>query len=698
MPRLPAAIIALLVFSVPSRGQNTGAQWTLLGPSFVSAASPTSGRVTALAVDPRNANVIYAGGAEGGIWKTTDGGAHWTPLTDQQPSLATGSIALDPSNPDIVYVGTGEATGYSDGYSGAGVLKSTDGGATWTQLGASVFAGPFNVGDSGYEGGEGGAAIGSIAVNPSNGQILLASAYMLGSPNPAGIYRSTDGGNSWSNVFNSTNVAHPKGVFFDPTNGNIVYASINYDGLYKSTDAGVTWSHSDAAGMNPLPSGQLAVALAPSNTSTLYANLETSTSDYIYQSTDGGVNWTKLAASPEYPSVIAVLPTNPQIVFVGGYALYHSLNGGTTWTGISGTVHPDQQAIAFSSDGTTLFEGSDGGVWSTTNVSSSNVNWTNLNTNLALAQFYPGFSVHPTDASVAFGGTQDTGTLKYSGTSSWTYTNTNCGDGGMTAIDFAVPTTVYSSCAGINLWKSTSSGGPTTWSSAESGINFTDPHAFIPPFVMDPSNHLTLYFGTNRIYQTTNGASNWTVISSTLSTGNAFQVITVAPSDSNTVYASDGNSLQVTTNAGAGTGAVWTGRTGSWIGTITQIAVDPANSQTVYVTFSGYTGFSSDGHVYRTTNGGMSWTDISSNLPNVPANDIVVDPDSSNTLYLATAIGVFITTNGGESWSPFGYGLPRVVVMSLKLQSSTKTLWAATHGRSAWILQLKKRRSQVTSQ
>lgn len=205
-------------------------QWTLIGPQPTRtpfAFNPVSGRVTALAVDPTNPNVVYLGAAEGGVWKTTDGGTTWTPLTDKQPSLAVGSIAIDPSNHNTIYVGTGEEDFAPDlprggnEYYGAGVLKSTDGGSTWTQL-AGPFVGPFYS----LSPQDGGAFIGSIAVSPSNPQELLAAVRINngGSSQYSGIYMSLNGGSSWTEVETST-LGPPTQVFFDPTNPSVAYAS-----------------------------------------------------------------------------------------------------------------------------------------------------------------------------------------------------------------------------------------------------------------------------------------------------------------------------------------------------------------------------------------------------------------------------------------------------------------------------------------
>jgi photosystem II stability/assembly factor-like uncharacterized protein len=218
------------------------------------------------------------------------------------------------------------------------------------------------------------------------------------------------------------------------------------------------------------------------------------------------------------------------------------------------------------------------------------------------------------------------------------------------------------------------------------GIVTTDRFGWVAPLVMDPSNSQTLYVGSDRVYQTTNGAISWDPISPDLTFGfNAISTIAVAPGAPNVVYVGtyDGN-VQVTTNATLGSGATWTQRiAGLPTRSITRVAIDPSSPSTAYLTVSGF----GTGHVFKTINSGANWTDISGNLPNAPANDLVVDP-VKKTLYVATDVGVFQTKNAGRTWSTLVRGLPRVVVQSLQLQQTTRTLRAVTHGRSAWDLNL----------
>ena len=402
---------------------------------------------------------------------------------------------------------------------------------------------------------------------------------------------------------------------------------------------------------------------------------------------------------------VVVSPVDANVVYAGGVYDYTrnrpasvvgSNDGGNTWTlvgsstgGGNGKVHTDVHAFAFAADGSMLYVGSDGGVWSTPDAATpTKLNWTGLNTTIATAQFYPGFAVNANKVRDALGGTQDNGSILYAGHLMWS--NVTCGDGGFSAIDATTkPSTYYAACTySQGIVKSTTGGGPNSWLSADSGINFRDPGLFIPPMMMDPSNPQTLYYGTNRVYRTTNGASSWVAISPQPLPSRGGVVSTIAPSasDPKTIYegASDGT-VAVTTNGGTDWTDLSPGLPGRYV---SHVAVDPNQSTIAYVTYSGFSGFNGDkqGHVFRTSDGGMHWTDVSGNLPNIPVDDLVVDPVSTSTLYAATDVGVFITTDTGKSWAALGAGLPNVAVLSLVLQQNSRTLAAATHGRSVWYL------------
>jgi photosystem II stability/assembly factor-like uncharacterized protein len=678
----------------------SGAQstaWTMIGPQPEKNGwwGPNSGRVAAVAVDPTNTNIVYAGAAQGGVWKTTDGGVTWTPLTDTQASLAIGSLAIDPQNHLTIYAGTGEENNSGDSYYGVGILKSTDGGVTWTQI-----PGPFAGGPAG------GARIGGLAVHPTNSQVVLAASGCC-APTTSGVYRSTDSGNTWTQVLN-VNGSQAYNVVFDPTNGNIAFASVDNNGVYESTNGGSTWTAANGSGSSTLPTGgstgRVALAMDPNVTTTLYAGITNNGNGGIlgtYKTTDGGSTWNKLTNAPNYcgglcwyANVIAVMPGNSNVIYAGGDGgtpVTNSLDGGNTWTNLNNLgIHPDLHALAFTPDGQKLYIGNDGGMYSTTNPASSMPTIKNLNNRLATLQFYSGPSINPNNANAGFGGTQDNLTNEYIGDLAWQ--EVDCGDGGNTVIDFTNTNNVYVNCIGMSLDKSTDGGA--SFHRAMNGIETSDRVNWVPPLIMDPSNAQRLYFGTHRVYQTTNAAGVWAAISPDLTTGdgNSLVALAVAPTDPNTIYAASSDiHLHVTTNALAGGSAVWTDISDSTslpTRYITAIAGDPSVPTTAYVTFSGFSGYFWDerGHVFMTTDTGASWTDISGDLPNIPVNTIIVDPVAAGTIYVGTDIGAFYTTNTGTSWATLGTGLPRVADYGMAYQASTRTLWVATHGRSMWSL------------
>ena len=781
---------------------NPGAVWTSIGPTptftngqdflgQTGSITNVSGRVSALAVDPVNPAILYLGGADGGLWKSTNSGASWTPLTDAQPSLSMGAIAIDPSSCgsgacQTIYAGTGELNFAGDNYYGAGILKSTDGGATWTQLGATgtvhsanggitSFTGPFNQA-------VGGTFISDIVVNPSDPNTLLAGVRVFLSVDTgtsSGVYCSNDAGATWTQVVSG---APAMSVVLD-ANGTTAYAALGayfgdtQNGIYKTTAANAGCSQQAWTQLTSFPvagaaAGRIALALAPSTTgagATLYAAVaaainNSATLSGLFKSVDGGNTWTNLTGSLPanssgshdlcasqcyYDLVVKVHPANPNLLLVGGSALTSpsgasltllmSADGGNSWTPIAydGTnkIHVDQHAIAFSpvsgaAPGTTLYVGNDGGVWSSpmNATGTTPIAWSDLNATLTLSQFYPGMSIHPSSQRISVGGLQDNGLQKYDQASVGNvWTQILFADGGYTYIDPANPSTVYATTEFIQgktffLGKSQANGdlnaltGQVSFSTSGIGISLSDAAEFIPPLAGDPTpgNHNVLYLGTCRIYQTVNGAANWMAQpASSLCTATTADYTSIsAAGDGTTVYAGDSNGhVHVTSTAMSGIGALWLDVSAAPLPaasvpvnpvdgrSISRVLASPGSPQTVLVAYSGFCGFVDDvGHIFESTNGGKNWTDISGGcnsgsptaLPNTPVNDLVIDPlDPTNgTIYAATDVGVFYTQDGGANWAPLGTDLPNAAVLSLTLRNASRTLRAGLHGRGVWDLQL----------
>jgi photosystem II stability/assembly factor-like uncharacterized protein len=652
--RWPSAVRAQGVQAVSS---TTG--WVGLGPGSISNpayyGTNSSGRVTAIAIDPTNSSTIYVGAADGGVWKTLDGGATWTPLTDSQCSLAIGALAIDPVTPTIVYVGTGEANLYPDGYGGCGVLRSTDGGSTWTHLDAGgVFDPPKTSGPT----------IPTIVVDAATaGSSTNTTVFAATS---VGLYKSTNSGSTWTRAL----MGGVTDLVPDPSNSATLYAGVSGSGVYKSTDGGTTWHLQLNSGSG---GDRIRLAISTSSPSTLYAAVSHVA---LYKSVDAGATWLPVAASGILfygltTLVLAVDPSNPDLVYFGAISLYRSTNGGTDFASIGSgaipTIHVDQHALAFDpANPSTIFSGNDGGIHKSTDQGQT---WVSLNTNLAITQFYPGIAVSPNTAPDILGGTQDNGTVEYTGDPVWP--RVLFGDGGFTAIKYQTPTTVFAEPYWTYGPYRRDAGTGGAFLSKSNGINRSDLALFIPPLVMDPVDPQVLYFGTTNLYRTRDNAESWSAIGQFVY---EITMIAVAPADTRTIYVGTGAGTVWVTSDG---GATWTDVTASLPNRyVTDIAVDAGDPQRAYVTVSGFLA----GHVFRTVDRGASWQDISAPIPDVPVNAIL-RLAGSGELYIGTDLGVFTSTDDGATWAPSATGLPNVAVLDLVFNSPTQTILAATHGR-----------------
>lgn len=657
--------------------------WSSIGPRPISAGpGAVSGRITAVAVDPGNPNVLYIGGAQGGIWKSSDAGATWSPRTDDQCSLAIGALVVDPINSNIIYAGTGEANLSADSYYGCGILRSIDGGITWAQFGGSIFDTPT-----------GGAYIPTIAVDRSTAGNSFTTVVLAATS--GGLFRSTNSGQSWSRVL----AGYATAVVQDPNSTNLWYAAITFTngvrGIYKSGDDGASWGPA-SVGLPASNIGRIALAIAPSSPNTLYAAIQDDFDQVgsdgallgIFKTVDGAQTWTQLTAANAscggqcwYDIVLAVNPANAQQVMFGGIALYASNDGGASFFGAGAGIHVDQHALVFA-DAATLYAGNDGGVYR--GILPGFV-WESLNNDLALTQFYPGLSLQPGAATGVLGGTQDNGTLEYSGAPSWSFVLG--GDGGYTATDGFTSGVAY----GETQWGASSGfSGPRRrdvlggqFFLKTIGINLAESANFIPPLVMDPVDPQVLYFGASSLYRTADRGEHWDAIS--LPAANNGQIDAIGTgADGLTLYLASSGPGQIDLEVTSNLGATWQPAvSGLPNRIITDIQVDQSDPQTAYLVTSGF----GAGHVFRTSNGGGSWQDISGALPDVPANSILWIP-SRGELYVGTDLGVFTSSDQGVNWAPFVTGLPNVAIFDLVYNVASNTIVAGTHGRGAFAYTL----------
>jgi len=697
--------------------------WQSLGPEAMTMLSwvmgPVAGRVSAMAVDPGNENIIYLGTASGGLWKTTTGGSTWTQLFDQVGTQSIGSIYIEPGNPNNVWVGTGEqgrscggTTGGSHNYFGMGLFRSTDGGASFVPMNGSG-VNKLNL-----------SYVSAILVHPTSPNIVLAGGHgycdAAGTYYAGALYRSTDGGANWT-----LSISGPVGdLLMDPTTPNTMYVGVGRwgyagDGVYKTTNAGANWTRIETA---PLPYGattrRIRLAMAPSNAQVIYALINHApapTSDgltHLYKSPDGGASWSQTNGGAcegqcSYNLCLAVHPTNPNAVLVGSIRHFSSPDSGTTPTwmtsgwGSSQTVHQDTHVLRYStSNGNRYWAGTDGGLWRTDNGGTS---FTNLNSNLHITQFYD-VAVHPGNTMAVWGGAQDNSSSGRFGSQQWSTTIVT-GDGFMNLVDpgnaNVVFQTSYPSYAPNpvlpSVVRSSSGGGPSTFSSlAKNGLVPDEPYPWVTPLAIydhDAPTPTYAFLASNYVYRAqadqATGSFAWTKISPNISgTTNSVNVITPVKNGTNVViYAgtSTNGKIQRTAN-GLDPSPTWSDVTGNYpVGNVTDIAADPTNAMRVFATRGNF----GDSKLWRSTTGGTSWSGVGTGLPNVPANSVAIDPADTNRVFVGTDIGVYQSVDGGTSFQPLMNGMPLGnVVTDLEVDNVPHALVAGSYGRGAWWLDL----------
>ena len=665
--------------------------WQTMGPNNV------GGRTLCLALHPTNPDILFAGSASGGLWKTTVGGvgaAAWDRVDTGFAVLGVSTIAIDSTNPDVMYIGTGEAYSHDStnggevirharGSYGMGILKTTDGGATWTESLDWTYAAS--------------KGIWMIEIHPTDPSILYAAT-------TDGVYKSTDAGGSWTQVHS---VVMAMDVRIHPTSPNIVFAACgNFGstgrGIYRTTTGGTSWSKL-TSGLPTSWNGKCQLDIAPTSPNIIFASIaDDDVGKGLYRSTNTGNSWSQVN-STDFPSYqgwyshyVLVSPFDSQDLFVGGIEIYRSTNGGnslsqkSSWQevyfgtsppegpiGGDNYAHADHHfAVWHPTDPDTIFFASDGGVFKTTDFGE---NFESLIGGYQTSQFYNGFASAATDLDFAMGGLQDNFTVVYHGNLPWR--RVIGGDGAWNAIHPWNTQTIYGAYYYLNTLRSYDGG--YNWSTVTPPENSGDYTAFVAPYVLCPLSYSRLYGGRSRVYRSDNeGASwYWTNGGAPLVSGSPVLSMAVAKTDADVVYAgtapiSDRARVFATTN-----GSSWTEVTGILPDRYpADLAVDPNDPMHVWVTFLGF----GTSHVFKSLDGGTTWIDVGSGLPDIPTSAVAIDPNSSNVVYVGTDLGAYVTADGGNNWHEFTSGMPRAMINDLKIVAGYGRIRAATHGNGAW--------------
>lgn len=710
------------------------AAWTPIGPAplVTTGGSVYSGRTISIAVHPTNPNIVYVGAAQGGLYRSIDGGANWTPLMDSAESIAIGAIAIAPTDPETVYIGTGEHNFSLDSFFGVGVYRIDNASTTAT------LTGPLNK-DAGNNDIFTGRGISRIIVHPTDANTIFVSTTsgvggIGGSPfvfPSRGIYRSTNATTVSPTFAKLTGLAgninaSVRDIAIDPNDPNILVAGLvasgGTGGIYRSTDAlsaNPTFTQTQVFNSNStseLTAEFAAIHPAGDTNATFYAAVGNG-GGRVLISTDGGATWTQQIdnnfCSPQcfYDIAIAVNPTNVNNLYLGGApALIAgvSTNGGTSFndTGSSSGVHVDTHALAVApSNPSTIYLGTDGGIYKSTN---SGASWQHLNNNQYFATQFMSIATHPTDPDFTIGGTQDNGTLFYNGASGLTWTRVIGGDGGYAQIDQNAPDTTnvrqyhtFFSRTNLQLGYATRGNVNTGFflrgcfnNSSANGINCNDTAVlFYAPLERGPGNPNSIYYGTDRLYRTGDEGLNHTVVSQApISSGVPISAIGISPQNDNVRVVGLANGQLMGTSTGSTTLDDLDPTNTVPDGFIARAVVDPNNQTTAYITLSNF----GVNNVFKTTNlnaNPPTWTNASGSggtaIPQVPVSAFVVDPQNSNTLYAGTDIGVYVSTDGGTNWNPFGTGLPRAAVFGMSIANGDpRKLRVATHGKGMFEISL----------
>ncbi|MCF8244873.1 MAG: hypothetical protein K9J37_09110 [Saprospiraceae bacterium] len=651
---------------------SAAANWTELGPQVRPSGFDSGvGRVNMVRFDPTNTDIMYLGAPDGGLWKSTDAGGTWATNTDFLPVIGVADLAIDPANTDIMYLATGDVE--ADRRS-IGVMKSTDGGATWNAT-SLVWTAVDNW------------KISKLLMHPTNPLKMLVSTN-------DGIFVTEDGWDTWDQTLAGPSL---KDMEFNPADPNIIYAAGTE--LFRSTDGGGTWNAVTSGLPDAGDVSRIALAVTPTDAAYVYAVIgDGSNSGFLglYLSTDSGASFTEQSTSPNilgyavdgsddggqshYDLAIAVSPSDPNIVTVGGINQWQSTDGGVNWGMISHWIgdggfpylHADVHEISYMpGSATTMYSCCDGGIYKSID---NGATWSDISSNLGISQ-QTALAISATTSPLLVAGLQDIGTILFKA-GEWSVIGG--GDGEDCLFDRTNDDRIIISNVYGDHYVSTDGGA--TFSPVD-GLLEGNSTEWKCPIRQDPVDANTIYAGGRAaLYRSTDFTDTWTELGTPFGGINIFE-FSIAQSDNNIIYAVHAGGAAVSTDAGN----TWTDITGDLpVGAVslTNLTVSDTDPNKVWVTFSGYT----EGEkVYGTTDGGGTWTNLSAGLPNLPINAIVYQNGSANDgVYVGGDIGVYYKNNTLPEWAPYFTDLPNVAVRDLRIFYPTNKLRAATYGRGAW--------------
>ncbi len=678
LPAPDAISNAYHTFEHGSGNRSMSGNWISMGPSTIPAPGPAGyeglGRLNVVAFHPTDPNKIYVGAPSGGLWMTADGGLTWVTHTDTMPSLGVSAIVVDYSNTNVILMGTGDRD--AGDAPGLGVYKSVDGGIAWIAS----------------KNGMNNKTVGRIIQHPTNPLIFLAAT-------SGGVYRSTDGGSNWS-VSQGGNF---KDIHFKPNDPNIVYGASGSD-FYRSADNGITFTKITSV---ITPGQRGVIAVTPANPNYVYFMQSASNSGFkaLYRSTDAGMTFTTMSTTPNildwscdgsgsggqgwYDLALAADPVNAETIYAGGVDVWKSTNGGSTWTINSHwwgdcsvpAVHADCHYLTFSPVNGKLYAANDGGLWSTSNGGTT---WTDHTVGMTIGQIYK-LGQAQTEKSKVINGFQDNGTYAIT-PGGWIAVGG--GDGMECAVDYTNASRTYHTIYYGDIYRRYNNSGEKHI--AGNGVyGITESGAWVTPFCLNRFNNKGMFVGYKNIWRSndvTTGTIVWTKISDNLagSNNNDMAVVEHSAVNENLFYAARYDNKFFRSDDCMGTNPSWINLTSNLpvAGTPSDIESSPIDENIVYITLAK--------KVYKSTDKGITWTNITGNLPDVNLNTIAYYRNAPEGLYVGGDAGVYYRDETTTGWLPFGSGLPvNVKITELEIyydndSVSQDAIRASTYGRGLW--------------